>query len=185
VEAAIAVAVGGTGHLDFAVNSAGIVGGNLTFATAEYPNETFDDMLAVNVRGMIISMKHELRQMAAQGFGSVVNISSGTGLIGQRGYVGYSASKSAEIGLTRSAALDYAAQNIRVNVVCPALVNTPLIAQMAEQNPDLREALVAPHPIGRIAEPHEIADAIVWLCSRRSSFVTGTALPVDGGYTAQ
>ena len=185
VKAAVSIAIGDTGRLDMAVNSAGIDGGNLTYSTAEYPNETFEDMLAVNVRGMFYSMKHELAQMVHQGFGSVVNISSCAGLIGQPGYIGYSTSKTAELGLTRSAALDYAAKNIRVNVVCPALVNTPLIAEMSAENPALHTALVAAHPIGRIAEPSEIADAILWLCSDKSSFVTGIALPVDGGFTAQ
>lgn len=185
VIAAIATAVGDAGRLDFAVNSAGIDGGNLQFATHEYPNDTFEDMLSVNVRGMFYSMKHELAQMVRQGSGSVVNISSGAGLIGQAGYVGYSASKTAELGLTRSAALDYAKKGIRVNAVCPALVNTPLIAAMADENPELRKMLDAAHPIGRIAEPSEIADSVVWLCSNKSSFVTGIALPVDGGFTAQ
>lgn len=185
VRAAVTVAVGDTDRLDLAVNSAGIDGGNLQFPTVEYPNDTFEDMMATNVRGMFYSMKHELAQMSAQGHGSLVNISSSAGLIGTPGYVGYVASKSAEIGLTKSAALDYAKQNIRVNAVCPALVNTPLIADMAEENPQWRATLDAAHPIGRIAEPSEIADVVVWLCSDRSSFVTGVALPVDGGYTAQ
>ncbi|MFP6559215.1 SDR family NAD(P)-dependent oxidoreductase [Paraburkholderia sp. B3] len=185
VQAAVAVAIGESGRLDVAVNSAGIDGGNQTYPTAEYPNEIFEDMLAVNVRGMFYSMKHELVQMVRQGFGSIINISSGAGLIGQPGYVGYSTSKTAELGLTRSAALDYASKGIRINVVCPALVNTPLIAKMTEENPELRKVLVAAHPIGRIAEPSEIADAVLWLGSDKSSFVTGIALPVDGGYTAQ
>ena len=185
VKAAIVIAIGDTGRLDVAVNSAGIDGGNRTYATADYPNEIFEDMFAVNVRGMFYSMKHELAQMVRQGFGAIVNISSGAGLIGQPGYVGYSTSKTAEMGLTRSAALDYAAQNIRINAVCPALVNTPLIAAMGDQNPELRKTLEAAHPIGRIAEPSEIADAVLWLCSEKASFVTGISLPVDGGYTAQ
>jgi NAD(P)-dependent dehydrogenase (short-subunit alcohol dehydrogenase family) len=184
VRAAVASATGDAGRLDVAVNSAGIDGGNLQFPAADYPNDTFEAMLAVNVRGMFYSMKHELAQMAAQGHGSVVNISSGAGLVGQPGYIGYRGSKSAEIGLTKSVALDYAPRGIRVNVVCPALVNTPLIAAMADENPDMRGALVAAHPLGRIAEPSEIANAAVWLCSDKSSFVTGIALPVDGGYTA-
>jgi NAD(P)-dependent dehydrogenase (short-subunit alcohol dehydrogenase family) len=185
VQAAVAVAIGDSGRLDLAVNSAGIDGGNLQFPAAKYPNDMFEDMLAVNVRGMFYSMKHELAQMAAQGHGAVVNISSGAGLVGQPGYVGYCGSKSAEIGLTKSAALDYAASGVRVNVVCPALVNTPLIAAMADENPGVRAGLVAAHPLGRIAEPFEIAEAIVWLCSDKASFVTGIALPVDGGYTAR
>lgn len=185
VRAAVVIAIGDTGRLDFAVNSAGIDGGNFQFDTVEYPNDTFEDMMATNVRGMFYSMKHELAQMKIQGHGSLVNISSSAGIIGNPGYVGYCASKSAEIGLTKSAALDYAKQRIRVNAVCPALVNTPLIADMAEENPEWRATLDSLHPIGRIAEPSEIADVVVWLCSDKSSFVTGIALPVDGGYTAQ
>ena len=185
VRSAVRVATQPTGRLDFAVNSAGIDGGNVALGTIDYPNETFDDMIAVNVRGMFLSMKHELAQMVEQGAGSIVNIASGAGLLGVPGYAGYSASKHAEIGLTKTAALDYAARGVRINAICPALVNTPLIAQMAAENPDMRAALVGAHPIGRIAEPEEIADAIVWLCSNKSSFVTGIALPVDGGYSAQ
>lgn len=102
-----------------------------------------------------------------------------------RGYSGYIASKHAKIGLTRSTALDYAHLGIRVNAVCPGLVNAPLITEMIDENPELYEELTAAHPLGRIAEPEEIADAIVWLCSDKSSYVTGIALPVDGGYTAR
>ncbi|MER1318347.1 SDR family oxidoreductase [Klebsiella pneumoniae] len=101
------------------------------------------------------------------------------------GYVGYAASKTAELGLTRSAALDYATRNIRVNAVCPALVNTPLVAAMETENPTYHKMLMAAHPLGRIAEPDEIADAVLWLSSSKASYVTGIALPVDGGFTAQ
>jgi NAD(P)-dependent dehydrogenase (short-subunit alcohol dehydrogenase family) len=185
VKAAVTVAIGDSGRLDVAVNSAGIDGGNLSWPTAEYPNKVFDDLFAVNVRGMFYSMKHELAQMVRQGSGAIANISSGAGLIGQAGYAGYSASKTAELGLTRSAALDYAMKNIRVDAVCPALVNTPLVAAMADENPGLWKTITAAHPIGRITEPSEIADAVIWLCSDKASFVTGVSLPVDGGLTAQ
>jgi NAD(P)-dependent dehydrogenase (short-subunit alcohol dehydrogenase family) len=186
VKAAVKVAVGDTGRLDVAVNSAGVDGGNDAHPAITYPNETLDLMLDVNVRGMFLSMKHELGQMVGQGSsGSLVNISSGAGLEGVPGYSGYVASKHAEIGLTKSAALDYAGLGIRVNAVCPGLVNTPLIAEMAAESPEMHESLVAAHPLGRIAEAYEIADAIVWLCSDKSSYVTGIALPVDGGYTAR
>ena len=185
VQQAIKAAMGDTGRLDVAVNSAGIDGGNDTYTIADYPNDTFDDMIDVNVRGMFYSMKHELAQMAAQGHGTVVNIASGAGVVGTPGYSGYSASKAAGIGLTRSAAMDYAKQNIRVNAVCPALVNTPLVANMVNENPEYHAMLMAAHPLGRIAEPEEIADAVIWLSSEKASYVTGIALPVDGGYTAQ
>jgi NAD(P)-dependent dehydrogenase (short-subunit alcohol dehydrogenase family) len=184
VREAVAVAAGDSGRLDIAVNSAGIDGGNDDYVLAEYPIETVDAMLATNVRGMFLSMKYEVELMAAAGSGSIVNISSGAGLTGIAGYSGYSASKYAEIGLTKSAALDYGHLNIRVNALCPGLVNTPLIAAMVDENPELHERLVASHPLGRIAEPEEISDAILWLSSERSSYVTGIALPIDGGYTA-
>jgi NAD(P)-dependent dehydrogenase (short-subunit alcohol dehydrogenase family) len=182
---AVRVAAGERGRLDVAGNSAGIDGGNDAHPLTEYPTETVDAMLATNVRGMFFSMKHELAVMAQQGFGSIVNISSGAGLTGVKGYSAYVASKHAEIGLTKSAALDYADRNVRVNALCPGLVNTPLIADMITENPSMREHLVASHPLGRIAEPEEVADAIVWLATDKSSYVTGIALPIDGGYTAQ
>jgi NAD(P)-dependent dehydrogenase (short-subunit alcohol dehydrogenase family) len=160
-------------------------GGNDSHPFIDYPVETLDLMLATNVRGMFFSMKHELVVMAKQGFGSIVNISSGAGLTGVPGYAGYVASKHAEIGLTKSAALDYAERGVRVNAVCPGLVNTALIADMVTENPELHEHLVASHPLGRIAEPEEVADAIVWLATGKSSYVTGVALPVDGGYLAR
>ena len=184
VRHAVETATGATGRLDVAVNSAGVDGGNDSHPFIDYPVQTFDLMLATNVRGMFFSMKHELAIMAAQGFGSIVNISSGAGLTGVPGYAGYVASKFAEIGLTKSAALDYANRNVRVNAVCPGLVNTPLIADMVTENPQMRERLVASHPLGRIAEPEEVADAIVYLATSKSSYVTGIALPVDGGYLA-
>jgi NAD(P)-dependent dehydrogenase (short-subunit alcohol dehydrogenase family) len=185
VRHAVEVAAGEEGRLEMAVNSAGIDGGNDSHPTVDYPSETVALMLATNVQGMFFSMKHELAIMVRQGSGSIVNISSGAGLVGVRGYSGYAASKHAEIGLTRSTALDYGHLGIRVNALCPGLVNTPLIAEMISENPAMHEELVASHPLGRVAEPEEIADAIVWLCSQRSSYVTGIALPIDGGYTAR
>jgi NAD(P)-dependent dehydrogenase (short-subunit alcohol dehydrogenase family) len=181
----VEVAAGELGRLDVAVNSAGVDGGNDSHPFFDYPVETLDLMLATNVRGMFFSMKHELVLMAKQGFGSIVNISSGAGLTGVPGYAGYVASKHAEIGLTKSAALDYADRGVRVNAVCPGLVNTPLIADMITENPEMHEQLVASHPLGRIAEPEEVADSIVWLATSKSSYVTGVALPVDGGYLAR
>ena len=189
VRHAVEVAAGGStgegGRLDVAVNSAGVDGGNDSHPFIDYPVETLDLMLGTNVRGMFLSMRHELEIMAGQGFGSIVNISSGAGLAGVPGYAGYVASKHAEIGLTKSAALDYADRGVRVNAVCPGLVNTPLIADMVTENPALHERLVGSHPLGRIAEPEEVADAIVWLATSKSSYVTGVALPVDGGYLAR
>ena len=185
VEFAAAASADDGGRLDVAVNRAGIDGGNDSHPFIDYPVESLDLMLATNVRGMFFSMKHELEIMAKQGFGSIVNISSGAGLTGVPGYAGYVASQHAEIGLTKSAALDYADRGVRVNAVCPGLVNTPLIVDMVTENPEMHEHLVASHPLGRIAEPEEIADSIVWLATNKSSYVTGVALPVDGGYLAR
>lgn len=184
VTAAVKTAIGDSGRLDFAINSAGVDGEGPELTT-DYPMDKFDRMMATNVRGVFLSMKHELLQMQKQGFGAIVNIASGAGLIGVPGYAAYSASKWAEIGMTKSAALEYAKHGIRINAVCPGLVDTPLWAQSAAADKENADRLIAAHPIGRIAKPEEIADAIVWLCSERSSYLVGTALPLDGGYTAQ
>ncbi|MEV7391079.1 SDR family oxidoreductase [Streptomyces sp. NPDC091215] len=179
---AVEVAVGDAGRLDFGINSAGISGGDDLQKTADYPVETFDRIIAIDLRGTFLSMKYQLRQMQVQGFGSIVNIGSAAGVVGATGFSGYTAAKHGVIGLTRTAALDYGPDGIRVNALVVGLVNTPLIAE--GRSPEVMAARVAAHPIGRIAEPEEIADAVLWLCSDRSSFVTGAALPVDGGYTA-
>ena len=185
VKAAVDIAVGDTGRLDCAVNSAGIDGGDNAMITTVYDISIFDAMIATNVRGMFLSMKYELIQMEKQNFGSIVNISSGAGLVGIAGYSGYSASKHAEIGMTKSSAIEYAAKGIRINAICPGLVDTPLIAKMAEDSPDFHAHLVASHPIGRIATSHEVSDAIIWLCSDKSTYLIGAAIPLDGGYTAR
>lgn len=180
---AVQVAIGDSGRLDFGVNSAGVSGGDDLRKTADYATDMFDKMIAIDLRGTFLSMKYELRQMRSQGFGSVVNIGSGASLVGVPGFAGYTAAKHAVVGLTRTAALDHGTDGIRVNAIAAGLVNTPLIAE--GRSPETTAARIAAHPIGRIAEPEEIADAVVWLCSDRSSFVTGAALPVDGGYTAR
>ncbi|MFF4317034.1 SDR family NAD(P)-dependent oxidoreductase [Streptomyces sp. NPDC001507] len=183
VAQAVEVAVGDSERLDFGVNSAGISGGDDLRKLADYPSETFDRMIATDLRGTFLSMKYQLRQMQAQGFGSIVNVGSGASVVGVAGFAGYTAAKHGVIGLTRTAALDYGPSGIRVNALVVGLVNTPLIVE--GRSPEVMAARVAAHPIGRIAEPEEIADAVLWLCSDRSTFVTGAALPVDGGYTAR
>ncbi|NUP47861.1 MAG: SDR family oxidoreductase [Catenulispora sp.] len=183
VEHAVNVAVGDSGRLDFGVNSAGISGGDDLRKFADYPVEAFDRMIATDLRGTFLAMKYQLRQMHAQGFGSIVNIGSGASVVGVPGFAGYTAAKHGVIGLTRTAALDYGPAGIRVNALVVGLVNTPLIAE--GRSPEVMAARIAAHPIGRLGESREIADAVVWLCSDRSSFVTGAAIPVDGGYTAQ
>ena len=178
VERAVQAAIADTGRLDLALNNAGYDGEYQL--TQDYSTEMLDRMIAINVRGVFLSMKYELRHMVAKGSGSIVNMSSGAGLVGVPGFSGYNATKAAEIAMTKSSALEVASQGIRINAVCPGLVDTPMIASLPE---DQRKSLAEAHPLGRIARADEIADAVVWLCSDKASFVTGIALPVDGGYT--
>jgi NAD(P)-dependent dehydrogenase (short-subunit alcohol dehydrogenase family) len=164
------------GRLDCAVNNAGVTGPQAPLA--EYPDEAFWRVQRVNVGGVLNCLRAELPQMVAQGGGAVVNMTSGAGFRGVAGSAAYVASKHAVIGLTRTAAVEYAAHGVRVNAVAPGLVMTRLAAGI---DPD---RLAAAHPVGRAAEPEEIAEAVAWLVSPRVGFVTGTVLPVDGGLTA-
>ncbi|MGH2618640.1 MAG: SDR family oxidoreductase, partial [Thermomicrobiales bacterium] len=145
----------------------------------------FDRVNAINLRGVWACMKHELRQMRAQGSGAIVNCSSLGGLVGLPGRAAYHASKHGVIGLTKSAALEYAPRGIRINAICPGTIETPMVAAMiAKGELNVPEA-VANQPIGRLGRTEEIAAAVLWLCSPGASFVLGVALPVDGGYTAR
>ena len=181
---AVRASVGDTGRLDFAVNSAGIDGGDESETTADYDVETLDQMLAVNVRGMFLSMKHQLRTMRDQKSGSIVNISSGAGLVGVSGYSGYSASKFAEIGLTKSSALEYAAQGVRINAGLPSLVDTPLIAALGKESGDFA-ARVAHHPMQRLRRPARCPTSSCGSARTVPATSPASRSPVDGGYTAQ
>lgn len=183
VRAAVEAAAAYRGRLDFGINSAGVSGGDDLRPTAEYSTETFDRIISIDLRGTFLSMKYELEHMARQGFGSIVNLSSGAGLVGVPGFSGYTAAKHGVIGLTKTAALDYGHAGIRVNAIAAGLVNTPLVA--TGRSPEVMQARIDAHPIGRIGEADEIAEAVIWLCSDKASFVTGVAFPVDGGYTAR
>jgi NAD(P)-dependent dehydrogenase (short-subunit alcohol dehydrogenase family) len=183
VISAVQFATAQRGRLDFGVNSAGISGGDDLRPTGDYDTATFDRIIAVDLRGTFLSMKYELQAMTAQGSGSIVNVASGTSVVGVPGFAGYTAAKHGVLGLTRTAALDYGAAGIRVNAIIAGLVETPLIAE--GRSPEVMAARIAAHPIGRIGQPRELADAVVWLCSNRSSFVTGAGIAVDGGYTAR
>ena len=183
VEAMIERTISTYGRLDAAFNNAGV---NSDAADLlDISDDEFERVMNVNLRGVWNCMKGELRQMMAQGSGAIVNCSSIGGLKGSRGRSAYSASKHAVIGLTRSAALDYAAKGIRINAVCPGLVHTPMaVAVTKNYDPDIVKRMVAQEPIGRFGEPEEIAAAVVWLCSPAASFMVGHAMAVDGGILA-
>jgi NAD(P)-dependent dehydrogenase (short-subunit alcohol dehydrogenase family) len=182
VEAAVAAAVKAFGGIDCAVNCAAVTLKSARVPTAEVDIEVFDRIIAVDLRGTFLSMKYELRQMVLQGYGSIVNVSSGSGLVAQKNNPSYIAAKHGVIGLSRAAALDYAERAIRVNAVVPGLTKTPMIADIP---PEYLKDTEIGIPLQRAAEPYEIANAIVWLCSPLSSYATGSALVVDGGFTAQ
>jgi len=167
------------GRLDMAFNNAGIMV-PLTDA-AEEPAESFDRVNVVNYRGVWACMKHELRQMRTQGSGAIVNCSSLGGLVGGAGRAAYHGSKHGILGLTRSAALEYAPRGIRINAVCPGTIDTPMVADMIDNDHFDASAAIANQPIGRLGRADEIAAAVLWLCSPGASLVVGVALPVDGG----
>src|SRR5437660_3128558 len=170
------------GRLDAAYNNAGVQ--NILAETADATREDFDRVIAINLRGVWSCMKFELRQMRKQASGAIVNCSSLGGLVGGAGRGTYHAAKHGVLGLTKSAALEYAARGIRINAICPGLIQTPMSDQMAAagQAGALRE-MMKDVPIGRVGRADEIADAVLWLCSSAASLVVGHALAVDGGYT--
>jgi NAD(P)-dependent dehydrogenase (short-subunit alcohol dehydrogenase family) len=182
VEAMVKKTVSTFGRLDAAYNNAGIQ--NVLAETADSPREDYDRVMGVNLRGVWSCMKFELQEMREQGSGAIVNCSSLGGLIGgnQRGT--YHAAKHGVIGLTKSAALEYATRGIRVNDVCPGMIRTPMFDKMTAegQGPELEKMLETFVPMKRFGRPEEIADAVLWLCSDRASYVTGQSISVDGGY---
>lgn len=183
VAAAIAETVSVFGRLDAAYNNAGIHAPSVE--TADALAEDFDRVIAVNLRGVWACMKHELRQMRKQGSGVIVNCSSQSGLVGIAGLGAYTASKHGVIGLTKAAALEYARSGIRINVICPGTVDTPMVAKAKLDHPARIQAVIDNIPLGRMGTPEEIASAVLWLCSPGAGFMIGQVVAPDGGYAAQ
>jgi NAD(P)-dependent dehydrogenase (short-subunit alcohol dehydrogenase family) len=173
------------GRLDCAHNNAGIEG--TVVPLVEYAEEDWDRLIAVNLKGVFLGMKYEIAQMLKQGGGSgaIVNTASVAGLVGFPGLAGYVSSKFGVVGITKVAALEYAKAGIRVNAVCPGVIRTPMVQRLITEHPEMEAGLLGGEPIGRLGEPQEIGEAVVWLCSGRASFVTGQAFAVDGGWVAQ
>ena len=180
VYAMVQHAVDRFGGLDCAHNNAGITAPMVPLA--DYPDDGWDHTIAVMLTGVYHCLKAEIPRMLARGGGAIVNTASGVGLVGYPSQAAYTASKHGVVGLTKVAALDYGARGVRVNAICPGTARTPMVDAAVQQDPSLEAALRALHPIGRIGEASEIAEAAVWLCTPAASFVLGVALPVDGGY---
>jgi len=177
VAAMVATTIAEFGRLDYAHNNAGVAGDQ--HDVADLPTAEWDRVQGVMLRGVYVCMKHEIPHMLAEG-GSVVNTASGAGLVAYPGQAPYVSSKHGVIGLTKTAALEYGRQGVRVNAVCPGTVLTPMVEKVIARG--LEPALIALHPIGRIGTADEVANAVLWLCSDDASFVIGHSLSVDGGY---
>ena len=183
VEALVTQTVETYGRLDCAFNNAGIEGGMKL--TIDCTKEEFDRTIAVNLTGVWLCMKYEIQQMLSQGSGAIVNTASAAGLVGFPSLPDYVASKHGVVGLTKTAALEYAKSGIRVNAVCPGVIQTPMVERGAQLSPGFDELAVSMEPVGRFGQPAEIGEAVVWLCSDAASFVTGHPMVVDGGLVAQ
>jgi NAD(P)-dependent dehydrogenase (short-subunit alcohol dehydrogenase family) len=185
VEAMVQHTVDSYGRLDCGFNNAGAVAAHLEAIspTHEYPEENFDQVIAVNLKGIWLCMKYEIRQMLKQGGGVIVNTASALGLVGIENLSGYVASKHGVVGITKTAALEYADKGIRINAICPGYIQTPM-TQDRLKDPEVQKRIQAIHPIGRVGTPKEVAETVVYLCSDAASFVTGHAMTIDGGWTA-
>ncbi len=183
VEAMIGHCLKRFGRLDCAVNNAGIGGPSGSLETVAL--EAWNRVLAVNLTGVFLCMKYEIAAMLEQGSGSIVNMSSGAGLIATPGLSPYSASKHGVLGITRAAALENARRGIRINAICPGSIDTPMLRAAMDADPSTAKFIEGSMPIGRLGRPEEIAEAVVWLCSDRASLVTGHSMGVDGGSVAR
>jgi NAD(P)-dependent dehydrogenase (short-subunit alcohol dehydrogenase family) len=181
VQTALASTVEEFGHLDYAFNNAGAE--QQPKPTAEISEEEWDRILAINLRGVFLCLKHEIPLMLQHGGGSIVNTSSGAGIRAFGRGAAYAAAKHGVVGLTKDAALDYAASNIRINAICPGIIDTEMMDRFTGGTSEGRDRVIAQEPIGRMGRPDEIAATVVWLCSDAASFVTGHAMVADGGQT--
>jgi len=183
VRAAMDKTIEAFGRLDFAFNNAGI---EYTIQpVAEITEEEWNRIIDVDLRGVFLCMKHEIPLMLEHGGGAIVNTSSGAGVKGFKGGAAYVAAKHGVVGLTKAAALDYASQNIRINAVCPGIIETPMMDRFTGGTPEGRAKVISEEPIGRMGKPEEIAAAVLWLCSEAAAFVIGHAMVLDGGQTVQ
>ena len=183
VQELISRAVSTYGRLDCAYNNAGIEG-YMSGRLHEYPEETWDRLVDINIKGVWLCLKYEIPLMLEQGGGAIVNTASVAGLVGARRLSAYIASKHAVVGLTKAAALEYAQDGIRVNAVCPGIIDTPMMDRLIAGR-ETDEDMHTRQPIGRMGTPAEVAETVAWLCSDAASLVTGIAMAVDGGQTAE
>jgi len=181
VKTALEKAVETFGHLDFAFNNAGSE--QPITATADLTEQEWNRIVDINLRGVFLCMKYEIPLMLRNGGGVIVNTSSGAGVKGFKGQAAYAAAKHGVIGLTKSAALDYASQNIRINAVCPGIIETSMMQRFTGGTFEGRERVIAQEPVGRMGKPDEIAAAVIWLCSEPAAFMIGHAMVIDGGQT--
>ena len=182
VKALVERAVAEYGGLNFAFNNAGIEG--TAFVPAQhYAEETWDSVIDINLKGVFLSMKYELPYIVASK-GAIVNMASVAGLKGSRMGLAYVASKHGVVGMTKAAAIEYADKGVRINAVAPAVIVTPMAERAFFHDPAIHARAVALHPVGRLGQPEEVAQAVIWLCSQAASFTTGHTLPVDGGLLA-
>ena len=183
IETMVKIVVESFDRLDFAFNNAGVEGdqGN----TVDCTEENWNKVININLKGVWLCMKHEIPEMLKSGGGVIINCSSIAGLVGFPNMPAYVASKHGLVGLTKTAALENAKENIRVNAVCPGVIDTPMIDRYTHGNEGVEAQLAAGEPVGRVGQPEEVAEAVLWLCSEKASFVTGHAMAVDGGWVAQ